>query len=146
MALINNDEIEEVARIFFIQPRPSFILREGLIDGEIHLASFVDLTILDLPARIAERSKDLVFWVIDENVAVSQIENLRTSVFAGAIPSCLPELPANLKRHYSQKNAALALQNRLHGSVYSDFLIVAGTLSGEMVVWSQQTIGDCVIF
>ena len=65
MALIHNNEIEKVRTRFLIETWTPLILGDGLVDGKIHFAPFVDLAVFDLPARIAKRSEDLVFGIID---------------------------------------------------------------------------------
>ena len=55
MALVHDDEVEEVAREFPDRARAGCSsLRDGLIGREIHLAA-LDRLALDLPARVAER-------------------------------------------------------------------------------------------
>src|SRR5262249_48781004 len=67
MALVHDDEIEEVRGVFLEESRPAFILGDGLISGEVHLPALDRLTFLDLVPGISEGSKRLVLRVIDEN-------------------------------------------------------------------------------
>ena len=73
------------------------VLGEGLIDCEVHLATLDHFTGFNLVPCVAERREDSVLRLVDENVSIRQIENARPSVVAGAVPSRVPELPANLE-------------------------------------------------
>src|SRR5207253_11402786 len=66
MALIDDDQIEKILRIFFIKSRPVFIFGDRLIDREIELTAFVDFAVLDLPSSIAEGRKHLVLGIVDQ--------------------------------------------------------------------------------
>ena len=98
MALVHDDEVEEVAGVFLVEAGTVLVFGDGLIDREIHLAALDDLAVLDLVAGIAEGNEGLVLWVIDEDVAVGEEEDLRRLTgIVGAIPTGLPELPADLE-------------------------------------------------
>ena len=97
MAFVHDDEVEEVGRIFAVQTGAAFVLGNGLIDGEVDFPPFADFAVGDLPSGIAERSEGLVLRIVDQDVAVGQIENLGAAVFAGPVPEGVPELPANLE-------------------------------------------------
>ena len=84
-------------RILLEQTRPALILGDGLIDGEIHFAAFDDLAGFDLVARVAEGGEGLVLRVVDQDVAVGEIENARPAVLARPVPAARPQLPADLK-------------------------------------------------
>jgi len=65
VTLIHNNEVEKVRTKLLVKTRTPLVLGDGLVDGKIHFAPFVDLAVFDLPARIAKRSEDLVFGIID---------------------------------------------------------------------------------
>ena len=142
MALVDDDQVEEVGRVLRCTGRARLVLGDGLVDGEVHLAALVHLAVLDLPAGVAERR--------------------RTSCPSGRRPGCcgrpgrgcaaggarrsrfqrdVPELPADLERHdrlagargHGEQDALLALQHGLHGAVDGDFLVVA--LALPMAGW-----------
>jgi hypothetical protein len=104
--------------ILLIKAGPVLVFGNGLVDGEVHLPALADLAARNLPTSVAKRGEGLVFRVIDEDIPVSQIENLGTAVFSGCIPKGVPELPANLKsgerlasaRCHRQQDAFLALE------------------------------------
>src|SRR3954447_14106098 len=101
MALVHDDEIEEVAGEFLVEARTILVLGKGLIDGEIHLAALHDFAILNLVARIAKGNEGFVLWIIHENVAVGEEENLRAlDGVIDAIPTGLPKFVADLKRDH----------------------------------------------
>jgi hypothetical protein len=87
MALVHDDEVKEVGRIFAVQTRAVLVLGEGLIDGEVDFQPLADLAVGDLPTGIAERCEGFVLRVVDEDVAVGQVENLGPAVFAGVVSS-----------------------------------------------------------
>ena len=148
VALVHHDQIKEVAGVLPIQAGAAFILSERLVDGEIHLAAFANLAAFDLEPGLAKRGKGLVLGIVHQNVAVGQKQDAGFAVFAGAIPAGVPQFPTDLKRHHGfpgarrhrEQHAALALQDRLHGAVDGDLLVVAG-LDADQVSRSQQPRG-----
>ena len=73
--------------ILFIKPGTVLVLGDRLINREIHLAAFDDLAVLDFPASVAKRGEHLVLGIVDQNVAVGEIENLRPAMFASPVPT-----------------------------------------------------------
>src|SRR5438132_11042571 len=98
MAFVDDNQVEEILRVFFVQSRAIFVLRQSLIDGEIDLAALDRVAIFNLRARVAELREDFIFRIIDENVAVGEIKNFRAAMFTASIPTRVPEFPTNLKR------------------------------------------------
>ena len=149
VALVHDDEVEEVSRELSVQARPPLVPRDRLVGREIHLAA-LDRLAFDLPARIPEWREDLVLRVVDEDIAVGEIQNARPAMLARAVPARIPELAANLKcddrlagaRRKRQQHTALALQDRLHRAVDRDLLVVAGRLPGEVVIRSEDALLD----
>ena len=90
---------------------------------------------------LAEGRKGLVLRVIDEDIAVGEVENAGAAMLACSVPQGIRQLPANLKRddrlagagRKREQHALLALQNGLHGQVDGDFLVVARRLAGQVV-------------
>ena len=83
VALVDDDEVEEVGRVLAVEARPALVLGDGLVDGEVHLAALDRLAVLDLVARVAERREDLVLRVVDEDVAVGEVQDPRPAMLAG---------------------------------------------------------------
>ena len=55
MALVDDDEVEEVARVLAVESRPRLVFGDGLVDGEVHLAALHDRAALDLEPSVPER-------------------------------------------------------------------------------------------
>ena len=87
MTFVDDDEVEEVGRKVFEKPGATLVLGEGLIDGEIHFAAFDDFAGFDFVAGVAEGREGLVLRVVDENVAVGEVEDARPAMLAGAVPA-----------------------------------------------------------
>src|SRR5919112_2690538 len=49
VAFVYDDQIEEVRRELPVESRTPLVLRDGLVDGEVHLPTLADLAVLDLP-------------------------------------------------------------------------------------------------
>ncbi len=73
MTLIHDDQIKEVWAERFEKTNTALVLRERLIDGEVHLSALYDLAGFDLAPRVAERCKDPVLRLIDEDVSIRQV-------------------------------------------------------------------------
>ena len=153
MALVHDDEVEEVGRVLSVQARAAFVFGNGLIDGEVDFPPLADLAVGDLPAGIAERREGLVLRVVDQDVAVGKVENLGAAVFARPVPQGVPELPADLEgdqglagagRHREQ-DSPLPFQDRLHHPIDGDLLVVAKLLLGLMVAGREKLLGGLVV-
>ena len=59
MALVHDDQVEEVGRVLAVEAGAALVLGDGLVDGEVHLAALAGLAVLDLAAGVAERAKVL---------------------------------------------------------------------------------------
>src|SRR5205085_905451 len=90
MALVHDDEVEEIARVFFVQAGTVRVLGDGLVDGEVHLAALVDLAALNLESRVAEDGEGLVLRIVYQHIAIGEEQDFRTTIFAGAIPATVP--------------------------------------------------------
>ena len=62
VALVHDDQVEEVAREFLVKPGPAFVLGDGLVGGEIQLPAEDRDAALDLVPRIAERRRRSCPW------------------------------------------------------------------------------------
>src|SRR5690348_10117147 len=110
-----------------------FVLRQCLVNCKVHLAALDRIAIFDLCARITKLREYFVLWVVDENVAIREIKNLRASMFTGSIPSRIPKFPADLEcdrrfagtRCHRQKNPPLASDDGLNRSIDRDLLVVS---------------------
>ena len=132
VTLIHDDEVEKVGRVFSVKAGATLVFRQCLIDGEVDLAALNYLPVFDFRACIAERGKDLILWVVDENIAIGEIENLRTAMLSSAVPARIPKLPADLKgdrrftspRRHRQKDAALASDDRFDCATDHNLLVI----------------------
>ena len=97
MALIDNNQVEEVRGIRPEQSLTALILREGLIDCEVHFAAQDDLPAFNLVPGVAKHRENAILRLIDEDVAVGKIEDARATVLAGAVPARAPQLPTYLE-------------------------------------------------
>jgi hypothetical protein len=79
MALVDNDEVEEIGGEFFVEAGPVFVLSDRLIGREIEFATIGDSSAFDFDAGIAERSEDFVLRIINEESAIGKVENARLS-------------------------------------------------------------------
>ena len=87
VALVDDDQVEEVGRVLAVEARAALVLGDRLVDGEVHLAALDGLAACDLPAGVAERGEGLVLRVVDQDVAVGEVEDARPAVLAGAVPA-----------------------------------------------------------
>jgi hypothetical protein len=131
MALIDDDQVEEILGVFLVKSGAPLVLGDGLVNREIHLAPLVDFAVLNLPSSITEGGEHLVLRVIDQNISVGEIKNLRTAVLARPVPAHVPKLPTDLKCHggfpgsrrHGKQDSLLALQHSLNNPVDGDFLM-----------------------
>ena len=109
MALVDDDEVEEVRRILAEIGRWLAVLRrpahEGLEDREEqaavlrHLALLANVVRLDPHQRILGERGEGVVSLIGEDVAVGEEQDARPARrFAAQIPAAMKELPGDLKR------------------------------------------------
>src|SRR5215213_7073567 len=153
VAFVDDDEVEKVGRVFPVESGTALVFGDDLVDGEVHLPSLVDLTVLDFPAGIPERCEHLVLGFVHQNVAVGQVQDLRTPVFSGTVPASAPELPADLEGNdrlagsggHRQETASLPFQDRIHGAVDGDLLVVAQPRATEQVRGGQEPFGRLVV-
>jgi len=62
VALVDDDQVEKVGRIFLVEAGPAFVPGQGLVDGEVELAAFVDDSVFNLEAGVAEGGEGLGHW------------------------------------------------------------------------------------
>jgi len=98
VALIDNDEVEEVVREFFEQPKVTFVFGQRLVDCEIHLATFDNLPAFEFVPGITEGGEDTVLRLINENVAVGQIRADQSFSKSGIATTVLPVPVAIVRR------------------------------------------------
>ncbi len=133
VALVDDDEVEEVGRELAVQAGAHLVVRDRLVRREVHLAALAGVAADDLVARIAERGEDLVLRVVDEDVAIGEVEDARLAELAGPVPAGRPQPPADLERddrlprarREGEQDTALALEDRLGRAVDRDVLVVA---------------------
>ena len=90
-----------------------------------------------------------VLRLVDEDVAVGEVEDPGAPVLARSIPAGGPELPADLERHrglaragrHRHEQTALTGQDGLHHAVDRDLLVVALALADRVIEGREQLIG-----
>ncbi len=80
MALVHDNEIEEIRREFFVQAGAVGIFGDGLVSGEIEFAAEDGDAALDLVARVAEGREDFVLGIVHQKIAIGQVQNSGLSV------------------------------------------------------------------
>ena len=153
MALVNNDQIEEVLRILAVQPWAVFIAGHGLIDGKVHIPALDRPATPDFLPGVAERAKVLCHRIINQDVAVGEEQNLGSPARPFGVPACRPELPADLERDrglaragtQGQENALTPLQNGLHRAIDRGLLVVAERLCPVGIARCEQGVGHTII-
>ena len=132
MTLVDDHQIEEVARIVAVEAGTLLVAGDRLVDGEVHVAA-PDRGAGDLGPCVAERAEVLGHGIVHQHVAVGQEQDLRSARPAGAVPARAPQLPAHLESHRGlagasaegEQDPAAPLQHRLGGPVHGDLLVVA---------------------
>src|SRR6266853_1514561 len=97
MTLVDDDEVKKVLRIFAIETGAAFVLGDGLVGREVHLAAFDGLA-FDLVARVAERLEGLGHRLVHQDVAVGKKEDAGLARLARSVPAGVPKLPAMVRR------------------------------------------------
>ena len=147
VALVHDDQVEEVGRILTVEPRAAFVLGDRLVDGEIHLPPLADFAVGDLEPRIAEGDEVLVLRVVHEDVAVGEVEDSRFSLrLPLAVPHGVPQHPAYLERNerlararrHREQHPLSPPEDRLHDPMDGDLLVVAEVLLGLMVAGRKE--------
>ena len=135
VALVDDDEVEEVGRELLVDVAGLLGAGDGLVEREVDLVGLVDLAVLDLGHRRAERLEVVRLGLVDEDVAVGEEED-------ALLDAGLPEPPDNLERgvglagarRHDEQNAILPLGDGLDRAVDGVELVVAGRLAGAVVV------------
>ena len=148
MAFVNDDEVEEVRRERFVGllRLRDVDLRIGLLRGlvvfdplsierHVDLEGRVDVLLLNLRHHLLERLEVLRHRLVDEDVAVGEVENL-------LLEAALVEAVDYLKRgiglagpgRHHEKRALRALGDSLDRAVDGDALVVAGWVGFHIVV------------
>ena len=95
MTFIDDDEIEKVGTVL-----PEHIGAGGgqrLVDSEIHIPALTGVAASNLVPSVAKGCEHLGHRVVNQDVAVSQKQNLRSAVLSGPVPAAVPQLPADLE-------------------------------------------------
>lgn len=149
MTLVDDDQVEEIGGIFPEQAETSFIFGDGLVDRKVHLPARADLAVFDFPAGLAEGREGLVLGIVDQDVTVCQVQNLRPPMLAGPVPAAVPELPGDLKpdlglaraRGHCDQNPVVAAEDGLDGSADSDLLVVPQRLAAVLETGREELFG-----
>ena len=99
VALVDDDQVEEVACVLLEEARAALATSERLVDGEVHLAALHRVAAFDLRTRVTERREHLGVRIIDEDVAVGEEQDARLAIVARAVPPRRPEFPSDLEGH-----------------------------------------------
>ena len=130
VALIDNDEVKEVSGDAF----EDFILLVGtgerLIEAEVDLVGWIDLSVFDLGHDRAEGLEVIDEGLVGEDVSINEKESALGS-------PCLPESPNDLEdgvglacaRGHDEEETAVAFGNGFHDAVDRLALVVAGLFS-----------------
>ena len=153
VTLIDDHEVEEVGRVLAVEPGPSLVTGDRLVDGEVHLAALHHDATLDLVARVAERRELLILGVVDQDVAVGEVEDARLApLLALGVPARRPEPPTDLEGDvglagaggHREQDARLTLEHGLDGAVDRRLLVVARVAAGLTVAGGLQRVGGLV--
>src|SRR3990170_2663149 len=97
VALIHDNQVKEISRILAIQSWSPFTVINRLVNRKEHVMACINHT-LDFMPRLTEDSKVFAVRVINQEITVSQEQNLRpasTNPFTG--PTHVPEFESNLR-------------------------------------------------
>src|SRR6266540_4029239 len=122
VTLVHDDQVEVIRRILAVETRPHLILRDGLVEGEINLPSFLRLA-LDFPDGVAEDRKLSRDRLVNEDVSIGEVQSPPLS--AG-----LPQLPDDLDgcerlpgtRRHREEDSPFTFQGCPHSAVDRDRL------------------------
>ena len=153
VALVDYDEVKEVPSVFAVEAGAILIARDGLVDRKIDVAALDRHAACDFVTCVAERAEILGHRIVDQDVTISKKQYLRVAVDALRIPTCRPELPADLKGNsglarpgaQGEQRPLPALKRRLNGTVYRDLLIVSKRLCPVWKSGRQQPFGHLII-
>ena len=153
MALVDDDEVEEVRRILAEIGRRLAILgraaHERLEDREEqaavlrHLAFLADVLRFDAHQRVFWKRRERVVSLIGEDVAVREKEDARTARrFAAQVPAAVEEFPGDLKGDerlaraggQREQDALLVGGDGLHHPLDGDVLIIAAWMRAALVL------------
>lgn len=117
VALIDDDQVEEIGWVLLVQVRPLAGVGQRLVEGEVHLATFECLA-LDLVRRLAKRRGGVVFSLVYQHIAVGQVKDT-------FLPLGLPQPPDDLEGDeglagaggHRQQDAFLPAQHGVDGQV-----------------------------
>ncbi len=135
MALVDDDQVEEVGRELLVDVLLFLGAGDGLIEGEVDLEGLVDRAVRDLGHRLTERLEVVGLGLVGEDVAVDEEED-------ALLGARLPQPPDDLKGGvglagaggHDEQDAVLAAGDGLDGAVDGDELVVARRLAGAVVV------------
>ena len=72
MAFVDDDEIEEIPRILSVEAGAVLVTRDGLVDREVHVATFDRDAASYLVTSVAKRAEILCHRIVDEDVAIGE--------------------------------------------------------------------------
>ena len=128
MALIDDDQVEEVSRILLVKLDIFAWVIKRLIQREIHLAA-LDRAPFDLVQRLAHGREGEVLGLVYQHIAVGQIQDAFLALGFPQAPDDLEgdEGLACAGRHREQ-DARPAANHGIDGAIDGDRLVVAGVL------------------
>lgn len=129
MTLVDDHEIEEIARELAVDLLPLLRPGDSLVEAEVDFEISLDLAVGDLVHHVAERGEILLDGLVHQDIAVGEKEDALLALG-------LPEAPDDLEGRvglagaggHDQEEALLALGDGFDGAVDGDALVVAGAL------------------
>ena len=151
VTLINNDEIKEIRCKQFAEMFLIVLAYQLLIQREIYLmgsdGAFVILCYINFMDDLFQRCKILLDGLIDQNVSVSQIENL---ALHATLQQSVHDLEGSIGLTgacgHNKKNPLLSARNGIHRPVNGDTLVIArriGILAGIIGLFQDGFLAGC---
>ena len=135
MALVNDDEIEEVLGELLVDVGLLFSAGDGLIEAEIDLEGLVHRAVGDLRHRGAEGLEVVRLGLVGEDVAIYQEED---ALFSPRLPQPPDDLEGGVglagAGGHDEQDAILAASDGIDGAIDGDELVVARRFAGAVVV------------
>ena len=142
MALVDDDEVEEVAGELVVDRLVLLVAHDRLVEREVDLVGLVDPAAApvdelagELRHRLAERLEVVDDRLVDEDVAVGEEQHPLGL-------AALPEPPDDVERRvrlagagrHHEQDPVLALGDGLDRAVDRELLVVAGRLAADLAV------------
>ncbi len=149
VALVDDDEVEKILRVFAKVGRAVGAGHEGLEDREKqaavlrHLALFADVFGIDPHQRILGKSREGVEGLVGQNVSIREKKDARPAGwFAREIPARVEELPRDLEGNEGfarsggerEQDALFVLGDGREDALDGDVLVIAARMRAAFVL------------